>query len=273
MTAETKLSEYELQRLEKIKRNEKRLAELGLDTAKQNLKRSVSPANKTPTRTKKKKRTAAANNTTPSPQRTSRRLKRQPVLYEPLVDDEIIRKVDSSNSKMKKVARTSKFRVDIPMDLKSSPLSEKEKDLITKKMEEDFLGKFEVGCLLHSGTRCICGFSIIFSQHDAHLFQDYLTEVDECSYQNRRNVIKQVTKLHMGEGITYESKAYGWPEGCYFMKGKVIGPTDDIIHLMDIGQTCEDDWGQDHGNGWLLRHPLKKLYMFQQYHLNPKSMC
>ena len=71
----------------------------------------------------------------------------------------------------------------------------------------------------------------------------------------------------MGEGITYESKAYGWPEGCYFMKGKVIGPTDDILHLMEIAQTCEDDWGQDHGNGWLLRHPLKKLYMFQQYHL------
>ena len=53
--------------------------------------------------------------------------------------------------------------------------------------------------------------------------------------------------------------------GCYFMKGKKIGPTDDIIHLMGIAQTCEDDWGQDRGNGWLLRHPLKKLYMFQQY--------
>jgi len=236
MTAETTLSEYELQRLEKIKRNEQRLAELGLDKAKQNLKRSAS---KTPTR-KKKKLTAAANADSP-PQRSSRRLKRQPVLYEPLMDDDIIRKIDSSGSKKKQIARTStsKFRCEIPMDLKSSPLSEKEKELITKKMEEDFLGKFE----------------------------DYLTEVDELSEQNRRNVMRQVKKLHMGEGITYESKAYGWPDGCYFMKGKEIGPTDDIIHLMEIAQTCEDDWGQDHGNGWLLRHPLKKLYMFQQYHL------
>ncbi|KAL7445248.1 hypothetical protein ACHAXM_011928 [Skeletonema potamos] len=236
MTAETTLSEYELQRLEKIKRNEQRLAELGLDKAKQNLKRSAS---KTPTR-KKKKLTAAASADSP-PQRSSRRLKRQPVLYEPLMDDDIIRKIDSSGSKKKQIARTStsKFRCEIPMDLKSSPLSEKEKELITKKMEEDFLGKFE----------------------------DYLTEVDEISEQNRRNVMRQVKKLHMGEGITYESKAYGWPDGCYFMKGKEIGPTDDIIHLMEIAQTCEDDWGQDHGNGWLLRHPLKKLYMFQQYHL------
>ncbi len=139
----TDLSEYELQRLEKIKRNEKRLAELGLDKTKQNLNRSAAAA-KTPSR-KRKKRAATA---TATPQRSSRRLKRQPVLYEPLIDDEIIRKVDSPNSKKKKVARTStsKFRCEIPMDLKSSPLSEKEKKLINEKMEEDFLGKFEVRC-------------------------------------------------------------------------------------------------------------------------------
>ena len=124
-----------------------------------------------------------------------------------------------------------------------------------------------------------------------NILKDYLTSVDELSHQNRRNVLRQITKLHTGEGITYESKAYGWQEGkflfllvlclvlncialnqiefvplgCYFMKGKKIGPTDDIIHLMGIAQTCEDDWGQDRGNGWLLRHPLKKLYTFQQY--------
>ena len=144
----TNLSDYELQRLEKIKRNEKRLAELGLDKAKQNLKRSATAANKIPSR-KKKKRAAAAKVASP-PQRSSRRLKRQPVLFEPLMDDEIIRKIDSSSSKKKKkVARTTKFRCEIPMDLKSSPLSEKEKDLINKKMEEDFLGKFEVGCRLN----------------------------------------------------------------------------------------------------------------------------
>ena len=141
------LSEYELLRLEKIKRNEKRLAELGLDKAKQNLKRSASAA-KTPTR-KKKKRAAAV---TQVPQRSSRRLKRQPVLYEPILDDEVIRKIDSPSKKKKKKARTStsKFRCDIPMDLKSSPLTQKEKDLIDKKMEEDFLGKFEVSLQLHS---------------------------------------------------------------------------------------------------------------------------
>lgn len=142
-----KLSEYEQQRLEKIKRNEERLKELGLDKAKDNLKRSAAAPSR------KRKKRAAATNITSIPQRSSRRLKRQPVLYEPLMDDEIIRKIDS-NFKKQKQARTNKtnFKCDIPMDLKSSPLSEKEKDIITKKMEGDFLGKFEVGY----GVVCRC---------------------------------------------------------------------------------------------------------------------
>lgn len=97
--------------------------------------------------------------------------------------------------------------------------------------------------------------------------KEYLSEVDSLSDQNKRNVMRQVTKLVLGEGIRYDSKAYGWPEGCYFLKGTKVHPTDDILKLMDIGRECEDEWGRDHGNGWLLSHPLKKMYQFQQYHL------
>ena len=97
--------------------------------------------------------------------------------------------------------------------------------------------------------------------------KEYLSEVDSLSDQNKRNVMRQVTKLVLGEGIRYDSKAYGWPEGCYFLKGTKVEPTDDILKLMDIGRECEDEWGRDHGNGWLLSHPLKKMYQFQQYHL------
>lgn len=98
-------------------------------------------------------------------------------------------------------------------------------------------------------------------------FQDYLTEADQISDQNRRNVLRQITKLATGLGIRYESKAYGWPDDCYFLRGTKVGPTDDILKLMDLGRECEEEWGRDHGNGWLLSHPLKKLYQFQRYHL------
>lgn len=177
---------------------------------------------------------------TPSPSRSSRRLKRKPVQYKPLMDDdESLRLVRKKFKEIKKKTKAATFKCDIPMNVSSSPLTGKQKALIGTMMEGDFVGKFE----------------------------DYLTEVDTLSDQNRRNVVRQITKLAMGEGIRYESKAYGWPEGCYFLKGTKIGPTDDILKLMDIGRECEEEWGKDHGNGWLLSHPLKKLYMFQQYHL------
>ena len=102
--------------------------------------------------------------------------------------------------------------------------------------------------------------------------QEYLTQVDSISDQNRRNVLRQITKLASGEGIRYESHAYGWPEGCCFLGGVTVGPADDILKLMDIGRECEEKWGRDRGNGWLLSHPLKKLYMFQQYHLQDETV-
>ena len=77
--------------------------------------------------------------------------------------------------------------------------------------------------------------------------------------------MRQVTKLVNGEGIRYDSKEFGWPEGRYFLKGKKVGATDDIQKLMNDAKECEDKWGRDHGNGWLLSHPLKKMYEFQQY--------
>lgn len=42
----------------------------------------------------------------------------------------------------------------------------------------------------------------------------------------------------------------------------------DIVQLMVEAQACEDKFGRDHGNGWLLSHPLKKLLLFQQFCLN-----
>jgi len=237
-------SPYEQARLDKIKRNNDRLASLGLVGAKKRVRSSMSRKQKAQPSTPKKRtlgrtRSASTAASTPSPARTSRRLKRKPVQFEPLMDDdESVRIVRKKFKEIKRKTKTSGFKCDIP-DSVSSPLTAKEKAVIKKKMEGDFLAKFE----------------------------DYVTEVDTLSDQNRRNVLRQITKLATGEGIRYESKAYGWPDDCYFIKGTKVGPTDDILKLMDIGRECEDEWGRDHGNGWLLSHPLKKLYMFQQYHL------
>jgi hypothetical protein len=82
--------------------------------------------------------------------------------------------------------------------------------------------------------------------------------------------MRQVTKLARGEGVRYDSPRYGWPEGCVFMRGVKVTPLSDIVQIMEDAQEAEDRWGRDHGNGWLLSHPLKKLLLFQQFALrNP----
>jgi len=143
-----RLSPYEQARLDRIKRNEERLASLGLFDAKKKLKAASrrTKAGGQPT-TPKKPRHAYASAVTPSPPRSSRRLKLEPARYVPTLDDDDVpiavlrRKV---KQKMKKTTTSKGFKCDIPMDISSSPLTEDEKAILEKKMGADFLGKFEV---------------------------------------------------------------------------------------------------------------------------------
>eukprot|EP00977_Amphora_coffeiformis_P010676 scaffold2510_cov169-Amphora_coffeaeformis.AAC.27 len=101
-------------------------------------------------------------------------------------------------------------------------------------------------------------------------FQEFLVYHNKISDQNVRNVMRQVTKLANGEGIHYDSPKYGWKPHQIFQKGIKITPLSDFVELMELAQQAEDMWGRDHGNGWLLSHPLKKMLLFQQFCLqNP----
>jgi len=94
---------------------------------------------------------------------------------------------------------------------------------------------------------------------------EYLHDHDKVSDENARKIMRQVRKLAYGKGIRYDSVQYGWPPNKYFAKDRCIDPTLNIIKLLVEAQRCEDIYGRDHGNGWLLSHPLKKLYNFQQF--------
>lgn len=232
-------SEYELLRLKRIQRNNEHLANLGLVSAKRALVTSSS------TKARRKAIIKASTETPRTPQRRSKRVLKRSLPSAEATKADAANLLDdyedgfSTPRKKKTALRVTKYRCDIPMDVKSSPLTAQQKTALSNKMKGDFLS----------------------------IFEEYLTSIDPLSHGNRRNVVRQITKLCMGEGITYESKAYGWPEGCYFLKGVNVGPHDDVLNLMEVGRRCEDEWGKDHGNGWLLNHPLKKLYQFQQYYL------
>lgn len=145
------LSPYEQFRLERIKRNEERLASLGLLDAKKNLRAATTnrrpPSTPTSGRImiQRPKRDLSSMVVTPSPSRSSRRLNRKPVQYQPLLEDNISLRNARRNKKMKTSTPSNNFRVIIPIDVSSSPLSKEDKAKILKKVEADsFLGNFEV---------------------------------------------------------------------------------------------------------------------------------
>ena len=74
-------------------------------------------------------------------------------------DDESIRIARKKFREVKRQTKrvnTSNFKCEIP-DILSSPLTEKQKKVIEKKMEGDFLGKFEVSMF---GIHVVCHISV-----------------------------------------------------------------------------------------------------------------
>lgn len=222
------LSDYEKLRLERIRKNEEKLRQLGLSDFASSLKPKRKPSPK-----KKKSPTAPKGQ-----ERRSARLRsdgEKPTIE--LTEEEFERE-----ERILVLQSTPRCRRRVSMD-GYTKLSDKDRRSLEGSVDNNYLSKFE----------------------------EFLQYHDKISEQNCRSVMRQITKLAHGEGIRYESPRYGWKPGCYFRRGDKITPLSDIVELMQEAQDCEDRWGRDHGNGWLLSHPLKKLLLFQQFVLNNPS--
>jgi hypothetical protein len=83
------------------------------------------------------------------------------------------------------------------------------------------------------------------------------------SQDNAASVMRQVRKLVSGVGITY----HHWSEGTFFKRGKHIRLNTKMEELYDQAVEMEQKHGKDLGNGWLLRHPIRKMELYQEYQL------
>ena len=252
---EYELSEYEKLRLERIKRNQEKLAALGLDKPWFD----AAAARKS----KKKNTVVRRKKKTPSPksgsERRSNRLSKSPEtkFYQLShdFDEEVMveQRASASSAKDEEVepyeAEVSVRQVRRRVNLNRDDYSVSEEDM------KNLRGVMDVEILLSK-------------------FREFLRYQDKISDSNERSVMRQVKKLALGEGIRYESEKYGWPEGKYFRRGEKITLMHDIVELMDEAMECEAKWGRDRGNGWLLSHPLKKLLIFQMFCLkNPSFLA
>ena len=101
---------------------------------------------------------------------------------------------------------------------------------------------------------------------DMEAFYDWLGETTRfhqaVGTNNRKSVVRQVLKLVTGEGIHYVSATYGWPAETFFRKGEPVTLQDDLKQIKYEAQEFEDTHGRDHGNGWLMKHPLQKMILY-----------
>jgi hypothetical protein len=82
------------------------------------------------------------------------------------------------------------------------------------------------------------------------------------SHTNAERVMCKVRQLMSGDGISY----HHWPDGKIFGKNLQINiMSTNFTHLLDEAIEFEETYGKDLGNGWLLRHPIEKLRLFQEY--------
>jgi hypothetical protein len=84
-----------------------------------------------------------------------------------------------------------------------------------------------------------------------------------CSNDNARSVMRQVQRLVAGVGITYQH----WPEGIVFYPNTSVTLQMNLEEVYNQAVAFEQQYGRDKGNGWLLRHPIRKMELFQQYKL------
>ena len=205
------LSEYELQRNERIAANQAFLETLGLGGTGQKLP-------KKPARAKPKKRKVEEHE-----KRKSVRLAGGPAPIERLQDDP--RSYDDFFESRKRQKRA-------PRQEPWEPTDEQREKLGEFCMEEcyDFLG----------------------TTTPYH---------KEISPDNRKTVIRQITKLVTGVGVDY----HRWPAGVVFRKGEPVTLQDDLVQIKEDAKDFEAQHGRDLGNGWLLNHPLQKMILFRDH--------
>ena len=101
-------------------------------------------------------------------------------------------------------------------------------------------------------------------------FEEFLLTVPHggnnkvVSPDNARSVMKQTRRMVAGMGIEY----HHWDEGVIWMKGVKIDLGMDFDELHQDATAFEAEHGRDLGNGWLMRHAIRKLQCYQEYVAN-----
>jgi hypothetical protein len=230
-----------------IKANEAFMVEKGLDNASmQRLKQSVRTSK--PASASKKRPASAVSNNDRAPRRRSTRTKI------PVVSD------NSESSSSSSIATGDNI------DSIDKILEQQEKQRQAKKQKQAARSKVTASA---SAVRQLSEADRSKLQHLPAWVESmatYLITEEHLSIPNQRSVMLRVEKLAAGVGVEY--KRWG---NHVFMQGVTVDLSMDFDVIHDRAKEFEDQHGKDLGNGWAIRHPIKKLANFQRYCLEEEK--
>ena len=222
----TKLSAYEIARLENIRRNNAFMASIGLSKAVE----AAAACKPKP----KKNPIAAAR----------RKLKRKRVD----VAEEDVRR---SARRRGKPARYSGEEIDAIMSAAVRPSTKKRKSRKSRSAPAE---------LTPAQRRLIETSGAWLDEFETFLLRiPHGRNNKVVSDANARSVMNQARKLVSGQGVGY----HHWSADVLFRKDEPVTLASDFCALYADAVHYENTHGRDLGNGWLLRHPIMKLQCFQ----------
>jgi len=241
------MSEYEYQRTLKVNRNNMRLMQLGLTgEIQRNMRREASSSNSpfSAVASKPKKRKIEVSL---EPTRRSARSRR----------GKNLQLQDSSDAKRS---------ISAALKEEAEKLEVAEKKLTNRRTR---MNERE---LSNSGARSIAGAVRILSQEDLTSLskvsqEDWLEDmayfmehVLNNSRDNIRHSMDKVYKLAHGLGVKHR---HSNREGNVFQQGTEITLGHNFDNLLAEAKSWVDDHGGDPSRGWLIVHPMKKIWTYQ----------
>ena len=253
--AETGLCNYELQRLEQIRRNREMLVKLGLEQAASELRAPQQP-------TKPKKRTPAAETGPPAKRRHSRRIGGEAA------------DVEDDDDGAREYAYRDPNDVGAMTDAELSAWCSK---LLQEQLDSDWVARMNED-EQHRVRKAADEWLVPFTEYTS-------LNPRPLSRSNLKSILKQVMKLVSGAGVDHDEKSDHFGAGrpitlgvtselCTSLRAEAQlwmpqkRAPKDVVGLVVGGVVVPDK--PDHGpfdtsNGWLLNHPLKKLQLYCEH--------
>jgi len=168
----------------------------------------------------------------------------------------------SGSDPRRRSSRVSKKPIEfVALDYEAVVLEKKiERRKQTKTVKKQ---KFDMGQQITPEERAT--FEPISSEEWLADMEHYFSVIVGNSASNVQRVICVTRKLASGQGVFHPST-----QKCFWKKRKVnLGM--DFREILDEASEWVYDNGGDRGNGWLIEHPVKKIWVYQQARAQNKN--